>query len=306
MRIALLLASATFLWLLAPQRPSAQAQRVPDQYAQAIIDAGNNTVAHLLEKFKPHIPDNKRRLLTTKKIKVRPFADFNALARYDTQEIVIPAQLVGEVLAQAQAMIYVKNNPSSRQLYMAWLMYLTERSRKVLQNFRSRVTSIDDVVVLPFWRHAKLPAPPDLSPEDADLQARFMADALGLVLGHELGHLVLDHKHYSSITAARARQQELEADDFAVALMRKSGLSVIPGVMTIFIRFALTEEIFETFDGATSTHPSGSCRLERILRPEAERIRTSPQSRRDFERGSGMSVGQFEAFLDGVRKECAG
>jgi hypothetical protein len=275
-----------------------------DAYSQKIIDAGNNTIAFVLKKFKPHIANEHHYLLSTEKISVEVYADFNAFANYQRKTIIIPAQLVSEMFAQVQAMIYIKNRPNARQHYGAWMQYLTKRSNDVLQRFKRKEADVDDVPVHSLWAFAGLPAPSNLNQQDEVLQEQMLVDAMGLIVGHELGHLVLRHRSYAQITPQDAQKQEYAADDFAAQLMRSAGLSVIPGLITVYSRFAFTDAMFATYRGATNTHPPGPCRLYRLFKSELDRIRTSHQSRRDFERGSGMGFDQLESFMNATRREC--
>ena len=131
-----------------------------------------------------------------------------------------------------------------------------------------------------------------------------MIDIIGLVLAHELGHLALGHKDYSSVSPREARRQEYAADNFAAALMIDSGRSILPGIMAGYARFAYAEALFETFDVATSTHPPGHCRVLNLLNTHIARDHPTREDQRNFEAGSGMSYDVLQQEIDQARGSC--
>ncbi len=232
-------ALAAVLILLASYQPSTGQELDLDEYAQTLVDAGNRTIALLLDTFRPNFPADKRGLLSRDTIGVRVFADFNAFSDYQNKSIIIPAQMVAETFVEAQAHIYVKNNPGARRHLDPWMRYLTERSRQAYLKFKNGNAATDDITIEPLWTFASLPTPPNLDSRDEQLQEQMMIDIIGLVLAHELGHLALDHKDYSSVSPREARRQEYAADNFAARLMIDSRRSILPGIMAGYARFAM-------------------------------------------------------------------
>lgn len=274
-----------------------------EAYGQQLIDAGNNTIELLLTKFQPHFPKAKRYLLSSDRVGVQVAADFNAFADFRNEEVIIPAQIVSETFAEVQAFIYMQNRPSSRRHFDRWMRYLTERSRRAFQRFKDGESGIDDIPVRPLWDYAGLPAPANLDAHDENLQQEMMIDVIGLIVAHELGHLVLDHQNYKDISASESRRQEYAADDFAARLMVASGRSVLPGVMTSYSRFAYTEEMFNSYDDETSTHPPGPCRVYRLLEAHLRLDPPDDRDRANFEAG-GMKFGELEALIASTKEQC--
>jgi len=153
-----------------------------------------------------------------------------------------------------------------------------------------------------FWAFRKTAAPKALSPSEADMYAHkqnsIIIDAVAVILGHEIGHLALEHKRYDQISPAESRKQEYAADKYGADLARKAGFRVIASYF-FFVRFAAAEELSST---KPNTHPSAICRAKKILIPEFERILAgtdaeSKQARADFQKnGSGKSM--YEGLKD--------
>lgn len=62
--------------------------------------------------------------------------------------------------------------------------------------------------------------------EAGPLGLRFRNSAYGFILAHEIGHVLLGHRGYRSVSKEQARHNEAEADDFALRLL--SSAATIP------------------------------------------------------------------------------
>jgi hypothetical protein len=279
--------------------PRAFAQKLSgDDFNQHLIDTSNRTLQILLEIFRPHVAASKRDLLNKDRINVKPLAGFNAYYLPDKKEIQIPFGIVYEIHLQAHAYVYTKNHPASGERYNEWLQYLAERSQRVAKRFKERKTDVDDEPIQDFWRYAGFPAPELLNGEDADIVAKLMLESLGLVLAHEIGHLVFEHLPYDQKTPAQARKDEQEADDFGADLVRKAGGSAIPGLLTSYVRFAAAEELSHPFDKDKSTHPRAMCRTAKMLKSEFSRLFKSEDEQEKFFRNAGIPESELRDATD--------
>ena len=84
-----------------------------------------------------------------------------------------------------------------------------------------------------------------------------MVDALAMVVGHELGHLVKRHRGYSEISKEEAWRQENEADDFGFRLAKNSGFNPSAALITTYSFFTVLEGT--RYGG--HYHPPASCRI---------------------------------------------
>jgi hypothetical protein len=116
---------------------------------------------------------------------------------------------------------------------------------------------------------------PENALEDAfvdDVSGKTLKSALYFLMAHELAHVILRHRRYSDLTAAEAQTQEIEADSFALDLMRR--ISVAPLGMAFFFVMASriepvpadfeTAAAFEAYLRQKATHPLTSARLNAI------------------------------------------
>lgn len=306
LRFSILVVYAVGLLLTAGSAPAvATEEQAAEAQAQQIIDAGNRTIALLIERFRPTFPRSEMELLSTNRIRVVVLADFNAFANYKERRILIPAQFVTEIFGQTQAILMVLRDPSLQERYLRWIEYLSKRSIDVRSRAIRNGTFVDDEAVKPFWTHARLRVPQPLSSADAAAQELMMTDTLALVVAHELGHLVLKHRSYDEVTASESRQQEYAADAFAASLLQRSGMSVIPGLNTFILRFAANEALTKGVLPEERTHPPAECRFYRLGNPAIEELIKSPDRRRDFERTGNISVEQFRDTMRTLRPQCA-
>lgn len=105
-----------------------------------------------------------------------------------------------------------------------------------------------------------------------DVSGKALKSAIYFLMAHELAHVCYGHSDYSSITIHEAKQQESQADTFALNIMRR--ISVPPIGMSIFFLVASRFEPapgdfdtlgeFEAYLRERATHPLTSDRLMAI------------------------------------------
>lgn len=92
-------------------------------------------------------------------------------------------------------------------------------------------------------------------PEVENLFQKLYGDAMVFIMAHELGHLF--HRHSANVGLEQSRQQESEADAFAVELMARMHAPPV-GIVFYFNMVAPFE------CPARSTHPMSGARIERL------------------------------------------
>ena len=139
-------------------------------------------------------------------------------------------------------------------------------------------------------------------PDDADndpavnnLFQKLFGTTMVFIMGHEIGHLF--HGHRANVGDARSRQQEGEADAFAVELMARMGAA--PVGISVYFSLAAPFECAER-----STHPLSGERINRLvaaLRDNASvfaRNAPSPQQERQAVETIAQELGKFAKLLD--------
>lgn len=109
---------------------------------------------------------------------------------------------------------------------------------------------------------------PDNAGTNARVQGQFQrifGTAIVFVLSHELGHLY--HRHGTDVSPEHSRQQEEEADRFAMEVMRRIGEAPV-GMVQFFSVLAYLE-LYRTDPNytarrTTATHPVTSSRLQAV------------------------------------------
>jgi Peptidase family M48 len=99
-------------------------------------------------------------------------------------------------------------------------------------------------------------------PKVHDKFQRLYGTAIVFILGHELGHLY--YGHTPKVSPERSREQEMEADRFALELMRRIGDTPV-GMVPLFYTFAHLDtyksDSWYADERASATHPLSSARL---------------------------------------------
>lgn len=90
-----------------------------------------------------------------------------------------------------------------------------------------------------------------------DLSQKILKSAIYFIMAHELAHVLYEHASYASISPDVAQQQEMEADFFALNLMRRIS---VPPVGIVFF-FSATSRIDPDH---LRTHPLSSQRVQAV------------------------------------------
>ncbi|MBK9131200.1 MAG: hypothetical protein IPM20_06115 [Gammaproteobacteria bacterium] len=98
----------------------------------------------------------------------------------------------------------------------------------------------------------------------SELKENIFIDFFSFIIGHELGHLHLNHNTISEITSEEYRNQEHAADDFGYELAERAGFSPLFGISIAFPLLAI-EEYDSDRVILNNSHPPTSCRLARRL-----------------------------------------
>jgi len=92
---------------------------------------------------------------------------------------------------------------------------------------------------------------------------KFMSDSLNLLAAHELGHHIYNHGCRSR-TTSETRQDEQEADDFAIELIIKDDPAKILGAIPLLTFWSMNSPM-TTAEQFGNTHPAGLKRLRSAL-----------------------------------------
>jgi hypothetical protein len=102
-----------------------------------------------------------------------------------------------------------------------------------------------------------------------DVAQKLLKSSIYFAMAHEYAHVMYRHRGYQSITAQEARQQEIQADAFALEIMRR--IAVPPVSMAHFFLLASrleyspgdfdTAQEYEVYLRQRATHPVGAQRI---------------------------------------------
>ena len=105
-----------------------------------------------------------------------------------------------------------------------------------------------------------------------DVSQKILKSTIYFVAAHEYAHVMYRHRAYTAITAQQAQTQEIEADAFALDVMRRIG--VAPMAMTYFFLIATrlepspvefsSPEAYEGYLKKRATHPISSSRIGKV------------------------------------------
>ena len=147
---------------------------------------------------------------------------------------------------------------------------------------------------------------PDDALEDPyvdDLSQKLLKSTLFFLAGHEYAHVMYGHRPYSEITAAQAQAQEIEADTFALDVMRR--IAVPPLAMSqlfmVSTQFEATQQDFQSPEEyraqlARSTHPVSAARLEKVAANIEDNLAAYANAQEDpqaFRRALTSNVGDL-------------
>jgi len=139
---------------------------------------------------------------------------------------------------------------------------------------------------------------PDEAQDDREVEDLFQklyGDTMVFIMAHELGHLF--HKHSANVSVERSRQQESEADAFAVELMAR--LHAPPVGIVFYFNMAAPFEC-----PARSTHPMSGQRISRLVAALRDNSRLfaadkpSPQREMQLIESVAQGLEQVSKLLD--------
>jgi Peptidase U49 len=208
----------------------------------------------------PALPPEQRVLASSIRISVPRESDgmlLNFYARHADKTVLVPAsslRLVGDLLYAWAWLTANGNSPETVLAYLSMLKYQYAGQRQV-----STGLSPHAVLGIP----ARVRDDPVLR-QQVDWQFN---SAMFFILCHEVGHIVLGHRvAEEGLAPSASRAQELEADAFALNIMRSIGQS--PEGPVFLLLFASVLEPFVIDDKALRpfprTHPLGVDRVTAI------------------------------------------
>lgn len=135
----------------------------------------------------------------------------------------------------------------------------------------------------------------DAEPAVEALFQKIFGTTMVYIMAHETGHLFHDHR--ANVGDARSRQQESEADAFAVELMARLGAA--PVGISFYFSMAAPFECPER-----STHPLSGERINRLVAALRDNVSVfarnapSPQQERQAVESIAQDLGKFAKLLD--------
>lgn len=273
-----------------------------DERDKVMFKACRNTANLVLKKFEPSLQVHSNLRPLNDLVAIAPAADYNVFVNYRSRRVLIPISWCVQTFFMADAMVQYHFDPSLRPKLDRYISYLDRRQAKVAKN------PIDNEGFKSFSHFGRIGAP-SLTQEEAakrhNLIEDFMVEAMAFVLGHEIGHLVLNHVNHMEVAPARSREQEDEADAFAVKLVKGADMMILPAMLSLN-RFMLAEAHYSGSDPSRRTHPRAECRLEKVVYSsgELDMLFRIPNLRADFERRSGYSVSEFRNLMRQLRRDC--
>jgi len=140
-----------------------------------------------------------------------------------------------------------------------------------------------------------IPDEPQNDPEVDDLFQKLYGDTMVFIMAHELGHIF--HKHSANVSVEQSRQQESEADAFAIELMAR--MHAPPVGIIFYFNMAAPFDCPER-----STHPMSGQRIARLvaaLRGNAQLFtadKPSPQREMQLVESVAQGLEQVAKLLD--------
>lgn len=145
-----------------------------------------------------------------------------------------------------------------------------------------------------------------------DTSGKMLKSGLFFVMAHEFAHVLKGHRPYDALSAQAAQAQEIEADRFALSVLRRIAVPPV-GILLYFTMLSRTEqapgdfdriEDYETYMQHHATHPLTSRRLlEAAAYMEREAasfasLQTRPAEWIDRIRAMARSIAQTGRNLD--------
>lgn len=234
-----------------------------------------------------------------------PYGEFNAVARYDQQRVVLTYGMCDQLWLLLRAIslgaIYQRGN-ADLQRYMEYLSGLT---LQIEQNAKRGQWSENEV--LPFELFARLDPKKMTDAERYALDKTVeeaMPTAWAQVLGHEIAHLALGHKPYTALSPAQSRAQETTADTFGYRLAaqvitdRMDPSFILPVLVLLSREFAGTPN-------AVRLHPMPYCRFGRIMLDAGvlDAFEANSELRAQYRERTGRSIAETRRELRTMLRE---
>lgn len=133
---------------------------------------------------------------------------------------------------------------------------------------------------------------------------KLMIDSLNLLAAHELGHQINNHG-CKNRTTSEIRQDEQEADDFAIELTIKEDPAKILGAIPLLTFWSMNSPM-TTADEFGNTHPAGLRRLRYALDAIERNLNESNQSDLYLYLESTNKLSEFRDLLMQLRNDTSG
>jgi hypothetical protein len=234
--------------------------------------------------------------------------DFNAYAQYSQQRIFITSTLCDYTFLLMRAQLLAHHYSMPAETLVEYTNYLGQKIRhgerevKPGELFKQKINPYEVYF--------------DLDLKKLDQRSRQIIDAvihdempnfLLPVIGHELGHLIKEHKPYNAILAKTAREQEYEADQFGYDIVTKAlGEAPHPAIFIASLQLFGAREKLSAASGRT-THPRPECRQIKIIHSSGilKQIENDEAMIREYENKSGVSYEKTVWAVNEGLKECA-
>lgn len=209
----------------------------------------------LLPEFRRVADARTRSVLGEVQFEVGRFGDFNAWALYQSKRIVVPVGLLMVIDGIADAEVLANAAPHCRPVLERYIRRLGDA---YMAAYRTQ-----------WWPGVDFPSMCGMSPAEIQvirndsqsyaLKTTLIVDSLAVVVGHELGHLVLHSGLERPESASESRARETAADQFGLHLATKAGFFPLFVVTTVYPIFATLED--EGTAAGEGDHPPVSCRV---------------------------------------------
>lgn len=287
--------TVSFLFFLS-LNVAAEPQTLEEAFSTFQTAAMRTWRTRLLPGFRKVIDSKYREQLSTMKFKVIRFADFNAFSNYDRNSIAIPAGFLFTLDALADATTLTWYRPKLADKLKTYPLYLADLYRQAANGKKV------NAALFPEYAGFPMSVANSLREEDEfyNLKVGLLVDSLALIVGHEIGHLVLGHKPSKEIPPSESRTQEYKADAFGMKLSMDAGFLPVSGLITTFIMFAAIDG--GGSQGAQATHPSTICRISKMIDAAFNQI-DSPEAQKGLKR-MGMNKETLLKSIEELKDEC--
>lgn len=276
----------------------AQSDQSPSEIEGQIRDA---TIRAWIEVIKPRFikaidDQGEANQIEAAHLEIIQFSDINAWAGTKHIKMPIGFLITLNQLVDSQLIGYAE--PSKYKLTTNYVQYIVDNYVAAQGGSPKAMQSFPQFARIPSQRVQEITSAPGYG----DRKASFITDALSMILGHELGHILLHHKGYKGINPEEAREQESAADKFGYELAEKAGFQPMAALFTVFMVFATMEGGAVVAD-SSATHPAALCRISVLMQNELERMEAEPTAAASLKR-IGMTMKQFKESVSQLEDAC--